>query len=128
MEIKSNFSEPSMNGTSDGTKHVAPSASKSASGALAGASNEFHSLASDVGDLVKATTSHTVDDLAQVKTRLGARVIAAKKSVEEMSAVITGRARNTVTATNGYVHDQPWQAIGIAAALGVLIGFVLARR
>jgi ElaB/YqjD/DUF883 family membrane-anchored ribosome-binding protein len=31
-------------------------------------------------------------------------------------------------AADDYVHDSPWTAIGIAAAAGMLIGFLAARR
>jgi ElaB/YqjD/DUF883 family membrane-anchored ribosome-binding protein len=29
---------------------------------------------------------------------------------------------------DGYVHDSPWTAIGVAAAAGILIGFLAAKR
>ena len=31
-------------------------------------------------------------------------------------------------ATDDYVHDNPWQAIGVAAAVGFLVGLVISRR
>ena len=30
--------------------------------------------------------------------------------------------------TDAYVHENPWRAIGISAAVGVLIGMLIARR
>jgi ElaB/YqjD/DUF883 family membrane-anchored ribosome-binding protein len=30
--------------------------------------------------------------------------------------------------TDTYVHENPWRAIGISAAVGVLIGMLIARR
>jgi ElaB/YqjD/DUF883 family membrane-anchored ribosome-binding protein len=30
--------------------------------------------------------------------------------------------------TDDYVHDNPWQAIGVSAAIGFLVGLVIARR
>lgn len=30
--------------------------------------------------------------------------------------------------TDHYVHEHPWRAIGISAAVGVLIGMLIARR
>lgn len=100
----------------------------SGDGAVAGVSRELHSFVADIEDLVKATTSLTGEDLARAKAKLGERIAAAKQSVEEIGGVIVDRARHTVKVTDGYVHKQPWQAIGIGAALGLLVGFVLARR
>lgn len=106
-----------------------PSAPPTVAAAMqAGVSREFHSLFTDIEDLLKSTTSLTGDDLARAKASLVARASAARASIEKMGVVIADRARNTATATDGYVHERPWQAIGIGAALGLVAGFVLARR
>ena len=41
---------------------------------------------------------------------------------------LSDQARNTVKAADSYVRGQPWQAIGITAAVAVFIGFLLGRR
>jgi len=35
--------------------------------------------------------------------------------------------QKTRSATEGYVRDKPWNAVGIAAAIGVVIGLILRR-
>lgn len=89
---------------------------------------EVHGFLADIEDLVKATTSLTGEDLARAKAKITERVAAARKSVEDASAAIAQGARRGVTATNGYVHENPWQAVGIGAAGGLLLGLLLARR
>jgi ElaB/YqjD/DUF883 family membrane-anchored ribosome-binding protein len=121
MNTKSNNAESNVHGLSA----AAPSLIAATNGAL---SREFNSFLTDIEELVKATTSLTGEDLARAKAKLSARVIKAKESVEEMSDVIAERARSTAKITDHYVHAQPWQAIGIGAAVGLLIGFVLAQR
>ena len=79
-------------------------------------------------DLIKASTSLTGDDLARAKANLSARVAAARAFAAEIPGTISDRARNTVRVTDGYVREQPWQAIGITAAVGLLIGVLLGRR
>jgi len=37
----------------------------------------------------------------------------------------SGKARRISRTADGYVHDYPWVAIGAAAGVGVLIGFLL---
>jgi ElaB/YqjD/DUF883 family membrane-anchored ribosome-binding protein len=99
-----------------------------AEGAASRASVEFHNFVDDVEDLITETTSLTGADLIRVKAKLSARVAAAKESIQEMSTAVTQSARKTAAATNNYVHEQPWQAVGIGAVVGVLLGFVLGRR
>jgi ElaB/YqjD/DUF883 family membrane-anchored ribosome-binding protein len=37
-------------------------------------------------------------------------------------------SRRAAAATDEYVHDNPWTAIGISAALGLLVGVLLGQR
>jgi ElaB/YqjD/DUF883 family membrane-anchored ribosome-binding protein len=37
-------------------------------------------------------------------------------------------AHAAARVTDDYVHDNPWQAIGVAAAVGFLAGLLIARR
>jgi len=121
MKTESKSQGSGTNGQGAGSK-------SSADGALTGMSLEFHNFLADIEDLIKTTTSLTGEDLTRAKAKLSERVTAAKESVEEMSGVIADGARTSVAVTDAYVHDQPWKAIGIGAALGFVLGFALARR
>ena len=104
------------------------SAAATADRAPSGVSGEFQNFIADVEDLIKATTSLTGQDLARAKEKLSERVAAARKSVEGIGGEIADQARGGAKTTNSYVHEHPWQAVGIGAALGLLLGVTLARR
>jgi ElaB/YqjD/DUF883 family membrane-anchored ribosome-binding protein len=93
-------------------------------------SREYHHFVADIEDLIADATSLTGDDLARAKAKIRDRIAAAKVSIEEMGGVIVQRARKTAVATDTYVREQPWKAVGIGAGVGLLLGFVftLARR
>ncbi len=91
-------------------------------------SSDFHSFIADVEDLVKQTTTLTGEELARAKAKLSARLTEAKESVMTMRDETAKHAKSTFAATNHYVHDQPWKAIGASALFGLLLGVVLARR
>lgn len=38
------------------------------------------------------------------------------------------KGRKIAHDTDEYVHEHPWRAIGVAGAVGVLIGMLIARR
>ena len=38
------------------------------------------------------------------------------------------KTKATVKATDEYVQENPWKAIGISAAIGVLVGALISRR
>jgi ElaB/YqjD/DUF883 family membrane-anchored ribosome-binding protein len=96
--------------------------------AISGVAREFKNFVADVEDLIQSTTSLNGEDLARVKVRLQARVAAAKQSVQSIGAPLIDRARNTVRATDGYVREQPWQAIAIVAGASLLVGYLVGRR
>ena len=89
-------------------------------------SREFHNFVADIEDLIAKTTSLTGEDLARAKAQIGERIAAAKVSIEEMGGVIVQRARKTAAATDTYVREQPWKAVGIGAGVGLLLGFAAA--
>jgi ElaB/YqjD/DUF883 family membrane-anchored ribosome-binding protein len=92
------------------------------------AAREYLAFLSDVEDLISSATTLTSEDLAHAKARLSARITAAKASIVGASGAVSGQVRSGAMATDGYVRAQPWQAVGISAAVGVLIGYLLGRR
>jgi ElaB/YqjD/DUF883 family membrane-anchored ribosome-binding protein len=125
MQTEPLTTEPASNGHSAG---ATPTKSPAADAALSGITKEFQNFVADMEDLIKASTSLTGDDLARAKANLSARVAAARAFVEEMPGAISDRARNSVKVADDYVREQPWQAMGITAAAGLLVGFLLGRR
>lgn len=91
-------------------------------------SAEMHGLLDEIGGLVKEAASYTSDELARAKERIGARLDAARLSAREMGGDLVKRARHGAEVTDTYVHEQPWKAVGIGAAVAFLLGFVMARR
>ena len=52
----------------------------------------------------------------------------AREKLADADAVIRAKTREMAYATDDYVHDNPWSSIGVAAALGLLIGVLIGRR
>jgi ElaB/YqjD/DUF883 family membrane-anchored ribosome-binding protein len=125
MQTEPLTTEPASNGHSAGST---PTKSPAADAVLSGITKEFQNFVADMEDLIKASTSLTGDDLARAKANLSARVAAARAFAEEMPGAISDRARNSVKVADDYVREQPWQAMGITAAAGLLVGFLLGRR
>jgi ElaB/YqjD/DUF883 family membrane-anchored ribosome-binding protein len=38
------------------------------------------------------------------------------------------KTKAAARATDDYVHDNPWQAIGAAAVVGLILGALISRR
>jgi ElaB/YqjD/DUF883 family membrane-anchored ribosome-binding protein len=100
----------------------------SGDGAQSGVAREYHAFVSDVEDLVSSATSMTGEDFARAKAQLSARISAARASIGRAGSAMADKARSGAKVTDHYVRDQPWQAVGISAVAGLLIGFLLGRR
>jgi len=124
MPTKSNSPDSGANGQDEDASATALATPAAPSPAL----REVHNFLADIEDLVRSTTSLTGEDLARAKAKLGERVAAAKASLAKMTSAIADRARHTAETTDDYVHDRPWQAMGIAAAAGLLVGLYVSRR
>jgi ElaB/YqjD/DUF883 family membrane-anchored ribosome-binding protein len=125
MKIEAMITEPASNGHRIG---ATPPPGAAADAAPSGITQEFQNFVADMEDLIESSTSLTGEDFARAKAKLYARVAAARALVEEMPGALSDQARNTVKAADSYVRGQPWQAIGITAAVAVFIGFLLGRR
>jgi ElaB/YqjD/DUF883 family membrane-anchored ribosome-binding protein len=78
-------------------------------------------LATDLQELLKATASQTGEKVSAARARVEGAVTPAKDTV-----VI--QARQAADTTDRFVQQNPWGAVGISAAVGTLIGFLIGRR
>lgn len=113
---------------SEGNGHGAGTMSATGRKLATAAPGEFQNFVADIEDLITSMTPLTGEDLARAKAKLAERVELAKESFTEVSGEIAERARQTARVTNAYVHENPWQSIGIGAILGLLIGIAVSRR
>lgn len=85
-------------------------------------------LLADAEALLKATAGDGAEELLQVRGRLQATLSQAKDGLIEAQAAVVDKAKAAAKATDGYVHENPWKAIGVAAGVGLLLGVVIGRR
>ena len=53
---------------------------------------------------------------------------AAKSALADSASQVRGQARQLTKTTDSYVRDNPWQVVGIAAVVGVVLGVLMSRR
>jgi ElaB/YqjD/DUF883 family membrane-anchored ribosome-binding protein len=82
----------------------------------------------DTEELLRATTGVAGDKVGELRDRLGARLRDAKDRVIDMEHAMVDKTKAAARATDDFVHDQPWKAVGVAAALGLALGVLIGRR
>ncbi len=89
---------------------------------------DLKSLVADAEELLKLTAGQTGDKLGDVRGRMGERLAAAKERISEAEAAIIDSGKKAARATDDYVHENPWQSLGIAAGVAFLLGLLSGRR
>jgi len=89
---------------------------------------DFKAVVADTEELLKATASQTGEKVAAARVKVEESLADAKKRLTELSENLTVRAKEVAHKTDVMVHEHPWQAVGIAAAVGVLLGMLISRR
>ena len=91
-------------------------------------SADFRSIMEDIDSLMNATTDKAEGDISALRARIIDRLDGAKERVVDAQHEAVERAKRAAAATDRFVHDHPWQAIGVAAAIGVAVGVLIGRR
>lgn len=89
---------------------------------------DFREVMNDIDSLLTATTNKAEGEATALRSRIVDRLEAAKIRVADAQHEAVERAKRAADATDHYVHDHPWQAIGAAAAIGLLVGVLIGRR
>jgi ElaB/YqjD/DUF883 family membrane-anchored ribosome-binding protein len=82
----------------------------------------------DAESLLRATAAQTGDRVAEIRTRAEETVRQAKERLAGVEQQALERARELAGDAEQYVRSNPWQAVGIAAGVGLVLGLLLTRR
>jgi ElaB/YqjD/DUF883 family membrane-anchored ribosome-binding protein len=92
------------------------------------ASAEIQNLIADVEDLVARIADLKDEDVVRVRSRVLRAVGTAKESLAESADNLRRQAQRAATTADDFIHDSPWQAVGIAALVGAVVGILATRR
>jgi len=86
--------------------------------------DDLRMIVSDGEELLKAAANASGEGFTAARARFSEKVVSAKARLADLSQPVVEKARQA----DDYVHGSPWTAICVAAAAGMLIGFLAAKR
>ncbi|HEY9276883.1 MAG TPA: DUF883 family protein [Methylotenera sp.] len=89
---------------------------------------DFNLVLSDVDALIRATANQRGAEIAKVRTQAADTVAAMKARMVDAEGALLNKARQASELADNYVRESPWQNLGIAAGVGLLIGLMIGRR
>ena len=90
--------------------------------------SDLRLVIADAEELLKATASAAGEQAAAARIRIQESLAGAKPKLAQLGEAGLDNAKAAVHATDEYVHDHPWQAVGIAGLAGLVIGLLISRR
>jgi ElaB/YqjD/DUF883 family membrane-anchored ribosome-binding protein len=83
---------------------------------------------SDAEELLRATAGQMGEKAVVARERIQESLRVAKDKLARAEEVVMDKTKAAARATDDYVHDHPWGAVGIAAAVGLVVGMLISRR
>jgi ElaB/YqjD/DUF883 family membrane-anchored ribosome-binding protein len=85
-------------------------------------------LVADSEELLRATAAQAGEKAVAARERIQATLVSTKAKLIEAERALIDKTKQAARVTDDYVHDNPWQAVGIAAGVGFLLGLLIGRR
>jgi len=89
---------------------------------------DLRRIIGDAEELLRATANQAGEKVAAARARVQDSLDSAKLKLEVLGEEAADQARAAVRATDDYVHDHPWQSVGIAAMVGLVLGMMISRK
>ena len=82
----------------------------------------------DAEALLQATAGQAGEKVETLRARARESLQQARERLAAAEQVTVQRARKTAQSVDQLVHERPWQAVGIAAGVALLLGLLIGRR
>jgi ElaB/YqjD/DUF883 family membrane-anchored ribosome-binding protein len=86
---------------------------------------DFNTVIADSEQLLKAVSATGGEKVGALRAGVEQNLKVAQERLQRLEQAAAEKARVAARATDEYVHVHPWQSIGIAGAIGAVLGIVV---
>ena len=90
--------------------------------------SDLKNVVADAEEILRATADIAGEKVAELRERINLRLEDAKVRLADAETILVDKTKAAARATDDYVKTNPWQAVGIAAGVGLLLGIIIGRR
>lgn len=69
--------------------------------------------------------NRTLDEMTD---EIRAGIESGKYTLADIQRLVTEKGKVAATATDEFVRENPWAALGVAAAVGCIVGYLISRK
>lgn len=92
------------------------------------AMNEVKDALRETEDLLSQAAGAGAEQASTLYARIARNLGQTRTRLVELEGQAVDKAKQAAKATDNYVHEHPWQAVGLGVAAGVLLGMLISRR
>jgi len=89
---------------------------------------DFGEVLSEAESMLKQAAKESGEKASDLRSQVETKLRSAKLKLQDMQDDAVDRAKAAARVTDDYVRENPWQAIGVAGAIGFLVGLLMNRR
>lgn len=90
--------------------------------------SDIKTVLADAEDLLKQAASSTGERATELREKALAQLKQAKEKAADVQVVVVEKGKAAARKTDDFVHEHPWQSLGVAAAAGFVLGLLINRK
>jgi len=90
--------------------------------------HDLKTLVTDAEELLKATASQAGEKIAVARQKIEQSLVEGKKALADAETTLVKKSKECAEIADDYVRENPWNAVGIAASVGLVIGLLIRNR
>jgi ElaB/YqjD/DUF883 family membrane-anchored ribosome-binding protein len=90
--------------------------------------SDLKTVIQDAEAWLRHSGSLTGDELKAAKAKFERTIVKAKDDIIRLEEAVVEKTKVAAKATDEYVKENPWKAVGLGTAVGVVIGMLIARK
>lgn len=86
---------------------------------------DFNMVIAETEDLLKSAAAAGGDKANVWRASVEQNLKAAKDKLVDLEEAAVAKTKAAAQATDNYVHENPWQTVGVAAGVSVIVGITI---
>ncbi len=78
--------------------------------------------------MLKATASQAGEKIAVARQKIEQSLVEGKKALADAETTLVKKSKECAEIADDYVRENPWNAVGIAASVGLVIGLLIRNK
>jgi ElaB/YqjD/DUF883 family membrane-anchored ribosome-binding protein len=88
---------------------------------------DLKNLINDAEELLRATANQAGEKASVARQKIEQSLVEGKKALADAEKLLREKTKEAADVADDYVRENPWSAVGIAAAVGLVLGLLIRR-